>query len=404
MQIRAIVLATTALVGLSGAAHAATELYVINCGADTEGQAPVQAADIKEWEAANPDYTVRVEFLPWEQCQEKTMTLAAAGTPPAAAYMGSRTLKQLAAAGQIVPFALTDEELKSYEPSVISTVQFDDNVWGLPRAFSTQGLYYNKDLFTEAGVDMPDGPKTFDDVLTAAKAVTEKTKAKGFGIPAADMDNTFHEFLPFLYANGGQVVDADGKVVFDSPNNVETLKFYQELAKYAQEGPIAYDRGKLEPLFKEGQIAMYLSGAWGRQKAEGVNFGTAAIPVGPMGKPSTLLITDSLVVFKGTGLEEPTTNLVKFLTTPERQAKFDEAGGWTPIRAGTATDALIAKDPMWKPFIDAVPTGGPEPLFQDYIAMQDVAVEGLQGLITDELTPEETAKQIQEGLDELAGQ
>lgn len=401
MKIRSIILATTALMALSGAAQAAEELYIINCGSDTEPQAPVQAKHIEEWVAANPDYTVRVEYLPWEQCQEKTLTLAAAGTPPASAYMGSRVLKQLAASEQIVPITLTDEEKATYEASVLSTVQFDGEIWGLPRAFSTKALYWNKDLFQQAGLDMPDGPQTFADMLTAAQAVTEKTDAAGFGLPAADMDNTFHEFLNFLYSNGGQVVDADGAVVFNSPNNVETLKFYQDLAKFSQEGPVAYDRAKLEPLFKEGQIAMYTNGGWGRGKAEGVNFGVTLIPAGPQGKHSTLLITDSLVVFKGTGLEDATQSLIKYLTATDRQAEFDKLGGWTPIRAGANTDALIAEDPNWKPFIDAVPTGGPEPLMRDFVAMQDVAIEGVQGVVLDEITPEDAATQIQDGLAEL---
>lgn len=401
MKLRSFILASTTLVVLPLYAQAAEELYIINCGADNEPQAPVQQEHIDAWAAENPDYTVRVEFLPWEQCQEKTLTLAAAGTPPAAAYMGSRVLKQLASAEQIVPIELTADELASYEPSVISTVQFDGQTWGLPRAFSTKGLYWNKDLFAEAGLDMPEGPETFDDMLAAAKAVTENTDAAGFGLPAADMDNTFHEFLNFLYSNGGQVVNAAGEVVFDSPQNVETLAFYQELAKYAQEGPLAYDRGALEPLFKEGQIAMYTSAAFGRGKAEGVNYGVTQIPAGPQGEHSTLLITDSLVVFKGTGLEEPTQNLIKYLTAPERQAAFDKAGGWTPIRLDADTEALIAEDPTWKPFIDAIPTGGPEPLMTDYIAMQDIAIEAIQGVVLNEITPEEAAAQIQDGLSAL---
>lgn len=401
MKIRSIIMASTAVFALSSAAQAATELYVINCGADNEPQAPVQQTHIDEWVQANPDYTVRVEFLPWEQCQEKTLTLAAAGTPPAAAYMGSRVLKQLASADQILPIELTPDELASYEAAVLSTAQFDGKTWGLPRAFSTKALYWNKDLFQQAGLDMPNGPQTFDEMLTAAKAVSEKTDAAGFGLPAADMDNTFHEFLNFLYSNGGQVVDGDGKIVFDSPNNVETLTFYQELAKASQEGPVAYDRAKLEPLFKEGRIAMYTSAAFGIPKAEGVNFGVTQIPAGPQGKHSTLLITDSLVVFKGTGVEEPTQSLIKFLTAPERQAAFDEAGGWTPIRTGANTDALTAKEPKWKPFLDAIPTGGPEPLMRDFVAMQDVAIEGIQGVVLGEITPQEGATQIQEGLAEL---
>ena len=83
MTPRTLILATTALVGLAGAAAAQEEIYIINCGADTEGQAPVQAEHIDAWEAENPDYSVTVEYVPWGQCQEKSMTLAAAGDPPA---------------------------------------------------------------------------------------------------------------------------------------------------------------------------------------------------------------------------------------------------------------------------------------------------------------------------------
>ena len=44
------------------------------------------------------------------------------------------------------------------EPSVLGTVKFDGKVWGLPRAFSTKALYYNKALLAEAGLDMADRP------------------------------------------------------------------------------------------------------------------------------------------------------------------------------------------------------------------------------------------------------
>ena len=51
---------------------------------------------IKEWEKANPGWKVEPELVGWAQCQDKATTLAAAGTPVALAYVGSRTLKQFA--------------------------------------------------------------------------------------------------------------------------------------------------------------------------------------------------------------------------------------------------------------------------------------------------------------------
>lgn len=393
------ILSTTALIALAGAA-AADDLHLINCGDGDQPMSKLEAEHIAAWEART-GHSVTVEFIPWGQCQEKATTLAASGNPVSAAYMGSRVLKQLATNDMILPIPMSEEELGTYAEAVISTSQFDGETWGLPRAFSTKALYWNPALFEAAGLDMPNGPETFGQMLEAAKAITENTDARGYGMAAADFDNTMHQFLNWLYSNGGEVIDADGNIVFNSENNVETLRFYQELAKYSQEGPLAYDRAKLEPLFAEEQVAMYISGGWGRNRAGDLDFRIAPIPAGPMGEHSTLLITDSLVVFKGTGVEEAATDLVKYLTAPEQQAPFDKAGGWTPIRQDAFSDALIEEDASWAPFIEAVPTGGPEPLMEDYVAMQDAINEGIQGVILDELSPEEAAERIQEDLEDL---
>lgn len=401
MNIKTLILASTTVAGFAGAAVAQQEISMINCGTDAEGQAPIQQEHVDAWMEENPDYTVAIEFQPWGQCQEKATTLASAGNPPAIAYMGSRTLKQLAESELIRPFDLTEEELGTYQDSVLSTVRFDGEVWGLPRAFSTKALFFNKDLFEEAGVDMPEGPETWEEMIEAARLVTENTDAKGFGMPAASFDNTMHEWLNFLYSNGGQVLNDEGEVAFDSPEVVETLQLYADLAPYSQEGPVAYDRAKLEPLFREGQIAMYTNGGWGRQQVGDVDYGLSLIPHGPSGESGTLLITDSLVVFEGSGVEDAAMDLVKYLTAPERQSEFDIAGGWTPIRQTEDTDALVEEDPTWEPFVVSVPTGGPEPLLTDYVSMQDAINEAIQGVVLGEISAEEAAAEAAEELQDL---
>lgn len=135
-----------------------------------------------------------------------------------------------------------------------------------------------------------------------------------------------------VYTNGGQVIDENGEIVFNSRNNVQALEFYGKLAEVAQPGPIAYAREKLNPLFAEGQIEMYINGPWARALIGDVNWGVAPIPVGPMGGPGTLLITDSLAIFKGTGVEDQARDLVKTLTNPENQMAFELAEGFTPLR------------------------------------------------------------------------
>ncbi|MDD2869189.1 sugar ABC transporter substrate-binding protein [Neomegalonema sp.] len=398
-----LLMSAAALGLLASAAQAqnVTTLHVINCGAD--GDLPVQNEHIAAWEAENPAYKVNLEYVPWGQCEEKAISLARAGDAPASAYMGSRTLKMLADNDLIQTVELTDEEKAGYAPSVLATVQFDGKVWGLPRAFSTKGLFWNKTLFAEAGLPTDKGPQTWAEVLTAAKAIDEKTSADGIGIPAASFDNTMHQFLKWMYSNGGQVVDAEGEVVFNSPQNVETMEFYKELAQYAEPGPLAYDRGKLEPLFNEGRIGMVVHGGFGRKGFSNVDYGIELIPAGPHGAQSTLLITDSLVIFKGTGVEEPALSLVKYLTAPERQFEVDKQGGWTPVRlVEGAEETLLAEDPNWKVFLDGIAIGGPEPVMTDYRAMQDILIEAIQGVVMGEVEPAAAVAEAQARLEEIA--
>ncbi|WP_045393014.1 ABC transporter substrate-binding protein [Falsirhodobacter sp. alg1] len=381
-------------------AFAAEPLHMIMCGDDTTPGIPVQQGFIDEWVEQNPDFTVNVEYVPWGQCQEKSMTLASAGNPPALAYMGSRTLKQLATNGLIVPVDLTDEEKASYAAPILGTVSFDGKAWGLPRAFSTKALFYNKALFREAGLDPESPPTTFDELLAAAKAVTENTGAAGYGMAAASFDNTMHQFLNLMYSNGGQVVDEDGNFAFDSENNIQTMTLVQNLAPYSEPGPVAYNRGKLETLFAEQKISMMIDGHWLLDRIpDDVEWGITPVPAGPMGSSSSLLITDSLAVFKNSGVEEAALSLAKYLTDPDHQMAFDIAEGYTPIREGKAVDDLLAGDASWSTFIDIVSKGGPEPLVNDYVAMQDAIVEAIQGVVLGEVEPDEAVEVAQEELE-----
>lgn len=383
---------------LSSSALAQEEIQFINCGSNDGADAALQVEDINAWLAENPGYTVTQEYVPWGQCQERAITLAAAGDPPALAYMGSRTLPQLAESELIIPVPASDELVASYRPSVLSTVQFDGQVWGLPRAFSTKALFINRTLFDEAGVEPP---TTWEETVAAAAAITEATDAVGIGLPVASFDNTMHQWLSWFYSNGAEVIDADGNVVIDSPEAIEAFQLYADLAPYAQDGPVAYDRAELEPLFQNGQIAMMIHGYSFGVRAGDVDWQIIPVPAGPNGDHSTLLITDSLAVFDGSGVEDAAMSLALFLTATDRQALFDDTAGWTPIRESDFTTALRENDPDWAFFLDTIEIGGPEPQMVDFLSMQDVINEALQGVVLGELTAEEAATQAAEELRDL---
>jgi multiple sugar transport system substrate-binding protein len=385
-------LGSTALGAMT--AHAADkEISWIYCGDKID---PIHEKYIKEWEGKNPGWKVTPEVVGWEQCQDKATTLAAAGTPVGMAYVGSRTLKEFAQNDLIVPVPMTDDEKKSYYPNIVDTVTFDNNQWGVPVAFSTKALYWNKDIFKQAGLDPENPPKTWAEEIAAAKQIKEKTGIAGYGLPAKTFDNTMHQFMHWVYTNNGKVIDGD-KIVMDSPEVLAALQAYKDITPYSVEGATAYEQNEIRAIFLDGKVGMIQagSGAAARLKDTKINWGVAPLPLGPSAKgEGTLLITDSLAVFKGTGVEDKAIEFAKFITSPGPQGEYELQGGagLTPLRPSPKVDEFVKADPSWKPFIDGIAFGGPEPLFTDYKGFQNSMIEMVQSVVTGKAEPADALK------------
>ena len=386
-------LALLASTALSPSAFA-KDISFIYCG---DAINPVHKTAFGEWNAKNPDSKAAPELVGWDQCQDKATTLAAAGNPVALAYVGSRTLKQFARDDLIVPIPMTDAEKASYQPHIVDTVTFDGKQWGVPIAFSTKALFWNKDLFKQAGLDPEKPPTTWAEQIADAKAIKEKTGIAGYGLPAKTFDNTFHQFMHYVYTNNGQVTDASGKVVLDNPQILAALTTVKDLVPASEEGPTAYEQNEVRAIFLDGKVGMIQNstGAIKRLGGTKIHWGVANLPLGPDAKgPGTLLITDSLAVFKGTGVEPKAIEFAKFLTAPTRQEAYELEGddGLVPLRPSATVDKFVADHPAWKPFLDGIKFGGPEPLFTDYKGFQNAMVDMVQSVVTGKAAPAEALK------------
>lgn len=389
---------------LSGTAMSAmaeshgTELHFIMCGGEVR---PADQAVVDAFVAAHDGVTVNLEAVPWGTCQDKSLTLAAAGDPPSIAYMGSRTLRQLANNDLIVPAEI--DPATPYQPGVLNTVTIEGTAWGYPHAFSTKALYINCGLVEASGQECK-APETWDEMYAMAKGVVDNTDAAGVGLAGKDFDNTMHQFLNYLYSNGGVVIDpATGENKLDSQQTRETLEFYGRLKDVAQEGPTAWERDQLKDLFNDGKIAMYVSGPWGYgQHNADINQLVAPVPHGPSGASGTILITDSIVVFKGTGHEELAQELAKAITSGDSQYDLDSSWGLTPIldyKAMGMTDVYY-KDGIWPNFTQGISTGGPEPLVEDFKSLQSVFTNMVQGILLDDDTVDNLVTEAGKELDD----
>ncbi len=389
-------LATKSLIGLMLAGTTALPAFAqdiswIYCGDRID---PVHEKYITEWEAANDGWTVTPEVVGWAQCQDKATTLAAAGSPVGMAYVGSRTLKEFALNELIVEMPMTEEEMATYYPNIADTVTFEGTQWGVPVAFSTKALYWNKDLFEAAGLDPEAPPTTWAETIDYARQISENTDAAGYGLPAKTFDNTMHQFLHWVYTNNGQIIDDEGNITMDSPEVLAALQAYKDITPYSVEGATAYEQNEIRAIFLDGSVGMIQAaiGAAFLLEDTDINWGVANLPTGPAAQgPGTLLITDSLAVFAGTGVEEKAVEFAKYITSPPVQLEYEMSplAGLTPMRPSDAVDQLVVDTPIWAPFVDGIAYGGPEPLFTDYKGFQNVMIEMVQSVVTGDAEPQE---------------
>ena len=100
--------------------------------------------------------------------------------------------------------------------------------FALPYVGNSQLFFYRKDLFAKYNVAPP---KTWDEVLAAAKKIGAGEKMFGYVMRAAPGNAVVADFMPLLWAFGGDVLDASGKPVCDSPAAIDALTIHAGAGK-----------------------------------------------------------------------------------------------------------------------------------------------------------------------------
>ncbi|SFC19538.1 ABC-type glycerol-3-phosphate transport system, substrate-binding protein [Nocardioides terrae] len=139
----------------------------------------------------------------------------------------------------------------------------DGKVYGLPSDVYANALHYNRELFTQAGLDPDKPPTTWDELRADAKAITDKTGVAGYG--EMTKSNTGGWILSTLtYAMGGRMESEDGKTAtLDNPASEQALQLLHDMRW--TDGSISsnnsYDWASVHQAFASGKIAMFVSGS-----------------------------------------------------------------------------------------------------------------------------------------------
>jgi ABC-type glycerol-3-phosphate transport system substrate-binding protein len=256
----------------SSASSSAPVTISIDC-APPASQQPQQhkewLEDVAIFEKANPSITINSIYnYPCESPPTFTAMLRA-GTEPNLFYTYFTDLPQVLLAGQaadITPYvnSTTVPNLDSIVGGAMKDVTAGKTIYGLPTSNYTQGLIYNRKLFSEAGLNPNDPPTTWTEVEKDATAIAKLGNGiEGYGDYSAGNCGGWH-FTSYMDALGGTVVNpatAPPSASFDNANGLAVLEALHTLrfTDNAMSATQGLTWGTLQEQFAQGKLGMYIA-------------------------------------------------------------------------------------------------------------------------------------------------
>ena len=234
----------------------------------------------------------------------------------------------------------TVEDTRAFLPMTVKALLYKDSLYGLPTAFKTVALYYNKALVDHA-------PTTVEELITVAKRHTDGKGKFGLVYEAANL--YFHG--PWLLGFGGEVLDAAGRPRLRSKEAADALRFAQDLVKRYAVTPPSVTTAMVSGYFNDGSAAMVINGPWMRGEISGVRYGVAPLPDIGAGRPARpFLGVEAIFLSRRSKSKAQAFEVMRFLTSDAAaRIRFEKggqpvanAGVWAEAAKGTMDPAMAA--------------------------------------------------------------
>ncbi|MHB8588280.1 MAG: ABC transporter substrate-binding protein [Candidatus Dormibacteraceae bacterium] len=359
-----------------------------------------------DFNQSQSNVTVQLQVYPdYNTLNTKTLASLAAGNPPdmaqcyeswAARYNQSKALADM------TPYinakdGLSSAELSDFFPVFLNDGKLNGKQYMLPFNKSDFVLYYNDDLFKQAGLTGP--PQTWDEFFSDAQKLTGNGH---WGTDNANaMEVTFEEQLMDY---GGSLLNKDQtKAAFNSDTGVKVLQMWQNaIANKSVHTISGYDDAD----FGSGKEAMSIGTIAGysyKQQAVAGKFTmkTAVQPSGPMGSHALIQGTNVCIFNHASpAVQQGAFQYIKYVTSKAQTEYWSEHTGYMPVRQSAYADMQSSFYPT-HPILLAAPQELPTAVFDPAQATWNESIGDISNEIENALNGKKTAKQA---LDDAANQ
>lgn len=244
--------------------------------ADVETNAPQVYNIVRAFNAANPDVEVIIESAASDDHTTKMKLAAQTNSLPDIFYMISGDAVEMAKAGYLADLTAdieADPEFAdNFLPGMLDSMVIDGKIYGIPSEMFVNGIWYNKALFDQCGLELP---VSFEDMLHCAEVFREN----GITPMARGNKSVFSCWSTWtMHCRYGFYDHIDGIIAgTDKWNNPDYLKFYNMIKTMTDAGmfsdnmkTMGYDEA--QKVFMSGQAAMFDSGAWDTAQFENCEY------------------------------------------------------------------------------------------------------------------------------------
>ena len=150
---------------------------------------------------------------------------------------------------------------ENYLADIWEIYSYEGKNYAVPKDVDTIALWYNKEIFDQAGVAYPDDTWTWETFVDAAKTIHEKTGIYGYAVSSDDYQEGY---ASWIYSYGGSMLDYDPlKSGFDKPETIEAMNLLDSLLKSgAMPSQEEISENAKDVLFNSGKVAMTTLGSW----------------------------------------------------------------------------------------------------------------------------------------------
>ena len=296
--------------------------------------------------------TIKRQEVPQAQFMPKLLLQASSHALPDLALVDNPDLQQLAATGGLVSLSGAGLSTDGLVPSIVRAGQYQGQTYGIAPGVNSLALYYNTDLFTDAGLTPP---KTWAELVADAQKLTKGSRY-GLAFSAVGTEEGVFQFEPFFWTAGASLKQ------LDSPPAVQALTFVDDLVHkgYASKSVVNWSQADVNDQFAAGNAAMMVNGPWQLPvltKKTGLNFGIVPIPgPTPADKPVTPLGGEVWAVGHSTPAREAKAiAVVKCLLGADLSLQWSKAAGYLSSNT-TAAEQQGKDDPNLAAFVAELAT------------------------------------------------